>query len=311
MTTEPQSDGAPTIGAALTRAATRWPDQDALVCDGVRLTYRELTDAVRRTAAALLAHGVRRGDRVAICMGNSATWLTLFYANALIGAVAVPVDPTIAAAALERRLRQSDSVLLATVDRLFDRIDVIAALCAIEPAIESALPGTVLPRLHTVAVLGRAVPRGALSYGMFMGQAHAGSLVDRDAVERAAAGVRPNDTVLLDDGAMPSHAGLLRDAAATAAQLGVQRGDRYFSAWPFHQAASVATLLAAPRVGACLVTTPIFEPGEMLRVLERERCCTVSADAPLLHDMTSHPGFDPTRLCLRDGLAPAPPRPST
>ncbi len=46
---------APTFGAALALAAERWPDQEAFVCDGVRLTYRDLYDAARRTAAALLA----------------------------------------------------------------------------------------------------------------------------------------------------------------------------------------------------------------------------------------------------------------
>ena len=306
MTTPREADAPQTIGAALIQAATRWPDQDAFVCDGVRLTYRELGDAVRRTAAALLAHRVRRGDRVAICMGNSATWLTLFYANAMIGAAAVPIAPTGDRGSLERRLRQSDSVLLATVDRLLDTTDVTAALCAIEPALESALPGSVLPRLHTVAVLGHAVPHGALSYGTFIGQVRAGTLVDRTAVGHAATAVQPGDAALIDDDAAASHAAVLRDAAAVAASLGIQRGDRYFGAWPFLGGAGAAALLAAPSVGACLVTAPSFDPDEALRLLERERCCTVAGDDPAVRALTAHPGFDPARLCLRGDLASPP-----
>jgi len=139
-----------TFGAALLRAAAQWPDQEAFVCDGIRLTYRDLADAARRTAAALLARGVRRGDHVAICMGNSATWLTLFYANALIGAVTVPVNTRFKPAELQYCLEQSDSVLLATVDRFLDKIDFVALLREIEPAIDQALPGAALPRAQVI-----------------------------------------------------------------------------------------------------------------------------------------------------------------
>ncbi|MBV8168054.1 MAG: AMP-binding protein, partial [Alphaproteobacteria bacterium] len=188
---------APTFGAALALAAERWPDQEAFVCDGVRLTYRDLHDAARRTAAALLARGVGKGDHVAVCMGNSAAWLILFYANALIGAVTVPVNTRFKPAELKYCLAQSDSVLLATVDRFLDKIDFLGMVRGIEPAVDTQLPGTVLPRLRTLVVIGRDIPAGGLSYSAFQGQAGAGALVDRAAVARAAAAVQPDDAVLI------------------------------------------------------------------------------------------------------------------
>src|SRR5476649_1841837 len=146
-------DLAPTFGAALAHAAARWPDQEAFVCDGIRLTYRDINDGARRTAAALLARGVRKGDHVAVCMGNSAAWLTLFYANALLGAVTVPVNTRFKPAELKYCLAQSDSVLLATADRFLDKIDFITMLREIEPAFDQGLPGDALPRLRTLVVL--------------------------------------------------------------------------------------------------------------------------------------------------------------
>jgi fatty-acyl-CoA synthase len=313
MTGSRPIDDAPTVGAALMRAAAWWPDQDALVCDGVRLTYRELADATRRTAAALLSRGVARGEAVAICMSTSATAVTLFYATALIGAVAAPIDPRGTADALAQRLLQSASVLLATIDQLRAPGDVIDGLRTIEPALDRGLPGAALPRLRTVAVLGRAVPQGAVGYGIFTGQVAAPRLIDRPAVERAAAAVTADDGVVVPPGAAraaaPSHADLLRDAASAAARLGLQRGDRCFSAWSFQQAAGVTAILAAALHGACLVTMPDVEPSEALRLIERERCTQLAGDAVALGALTGHADFDPAKLSLRDGLS-APPAPT-
>ncbi len=278
---------APTFGAALGRAAARWPDQEAFVCDGARLTYRELDKAARHAAASLLARGVKRGDHVAICMGNSAAWLTLFYANALIGAVTVPVNTRFKPAELQYCLAQSDSVLLATVDRFLDKIDFVIMLRGVEPAIDRTLPGAVLPRLRTLVVLGGDVPAGAVDHAGFLAIGAA-----RDELGRAMAAVEPDDAVLIQytsgttsfpKGAMLSHANMLRDAAAVAGRIGVRSGDRYFSARPFyHVAGTTLSILVALSAGACLLTTPTFDAAESLRIMADERCELVSGNDTML-----------------------------
>ena len=55
----------------LTRSATRLPQKVALVCGGRRFTYAELDAMSNRLANALVAGGVRRGDRVAVHLHNS------------------------------------------------------------------------------------------------------------------------------------------------------------------------------------------------------------------------------------------------
>jgi len=245
----------PTVGAALLGAGARWPDQEAFVCDGIRLTYRDLADGARRTAAALIARGVRKGDAIAICVGNSAIWPTLFYAGALIGAVAVPIATASASAERVDRLRRSKSVLLVTeVDPLPD--------------------GVAPPHLHTVVALGRAVPPGAIGYGAFQGQVGTGRApIDRTAVERAAAAVGPDDAALLDDpaGALLSHAGLLRAGADTATRIGARLGDRYFTPRPFDVVAAALPILVALSAGACLLTAPTLDAAEADRIMARER----------------------------------------
>lgn len=55
----------------LQNSAERFPDKTALVCDGRRLTYAEIEAHANRLAHALTAHGVGRGDRVAVYLPNS------------------------------------------------------------------------------------------------------------------------------------------------------------------------------------------------------------------------------------------------
>jgi acyl-CoA synthetase (AMP-forming)/AMP-acid ligase II len=59
---------------------------------GARLSYTELWDRSARVAGGLTALGVRRGDRVAIRLGNGVDWVLAFLGCVLSGAIAVPVN---------------------------------------------------------------------------------------------------------------------------------------------------------------------------------------------------------------------------
>ena len=72
----------------LERSAARWPEKTALICAERRLTYREVDEQSTRLAALLQAHGVGRGDRVAIALDNSVEAVVAVFgalAAALVG----------------------------------------------------------------------------------------------------------------------------------------------------------------------------------------------------------------------------------
>src|SRR5258706_8730591 len=78
-----------TIGGALTSAAARQPEVEALVAihQRIRMTYAELAREVERVALALLALGIAKGDRVGIWSQNCAEWTLVQFATARIGAI--------------------------------------------------------------------------------------------------------------------------------------------------------------------------------------------------------------------------------
>ncbi|WP_051941181.1 class I adenylate-forming enzyme family protein [Phaeacidiphilus oryzae] len=88
--------------AMLAAQVAERPDQEAVVelpdpdpevgGERVALTYRQLWDRAQRVAGGLRAEGIRRGDRVAIRLGNGIPWVLAFWGVQLAGALAVPVN---------------------------------------------------------------------------------------------------------------------------------------------------------------------------------------------------------------------------
>jgi long-chain acyl-CoA synthetase len=78
----------------LTNSAARGPDKVALVSDGQRLTYSQIDAATNRLANALIASGIKRGDRVAIFLNNSVEAVIGIFAALKAGGVFVLVNHT-------------------------------------------------------------------------------------------------------------------------------------------------------------------------------------------------------------------------
>jgi len=81
-----------TLGELL-RASARFGDREYLVTERSRLGYAEHLAAVAALATALRdEHGVRPGDRVAICAANCPEWIVAFWAVTALGGVAVGMN---------------------------------------------------------------------------------------------------------------------------------------------------------------------------------------------------------------------------
>ena len=288
-------------------------DAEAVVTATARMSYRAQYEAVRRTAKAMHALGVRRGDFVGILLGNDETWVTLFYAAATLGAGTVPVNTRFKSSELGFCLNQADVKALFIADR-FLNIDFLAFLREAEPAIDAALPGEALPLLRHVIVLGSEIPRTARSFADFLAVGNSVTDAELDALADV---VQPSDLLLIQftsgttaypKAVMLTHDNMLRDAWAVSRRLGIRPDDRYFNCRPFfHVAGTTLSLLVSLVAGACLVTLPTFEAGAALRMMADERCTLTSGNDTLFQLMLGHPSFDPKALCLRGGWAAAGP----
>lgn len=305
----------PTTAAAVLRRTTAdCGAQEAYVGPGERLTWSQMAQGARRTAAALHAAGVRKGDHVGVLLGNGGDWIQTFLGIASLGAVTVPVNTRFKADELRFCLQQADVRLLVFSDS-FLGIDFRALLQEAEPAVGSALPGSVLPELRRAVMLGEgALPEGCQAYADFIA---AGRPVSDAELDALAADVTPDDLLLIQytsgttsfpKGVMLSHANMLLDAQAAALRMGIRADDRYFSIRPFfHVAGSTLSILVSLQTGCCLLSLPKFDVAENLAILDRERCTLISGNDTIFLMLMGHPDFDADRLHLRGGWAAAGP----
>jgi long-chain acyl-CoA synthetase len=110
-----------TMPEFLTRTAGRFPDVAALIFMGKKILYGELEALVNRFANALAAIGVKAGDKVAMLLPNMPQLVIANYAAMRIGAVVVMNNPLAGEEELTRRVNDSDSTVLITLDLLFPR----------------------------------------------------------------------------------------------------------------------------------------------------------------------------------------------
>ena len=103
-------------------SATRWPDRPALLFKGSTVSYRQLDDQSNALAAAMVAMGIKRGDRVALCLPNCPQFLLAEFAAWKVGAIACPFNPTYSDREMEEALRATGAETLVVLNRFYDKV---------------------------------------------------------------------------------------------------------------------------------------------------------------------------------------------
>jgi benzoate-CoA ligase family protein len=111
-------------------------DRPALTGVAGELTYAQLHDRVRRTAAGLREAGLRPENRLVMFMADSPEFVAVFLAALRVGAVPVPVSTMMHADALADLLRDSRARFLAVTAGF---VDLAAAAAANAPELAGVL----------------------------------------------------------------------------------------------------------------------------------------------------------------------------
>lgn len=149
----------PTIGSLLADRASRHPDRKALVLPGSTQTYRDLDRASAAVARAMLALGLRSGDRICVWLPNSPEWVAVELGAARIGVVVAPLNLRFKKADASYVIGQLDPVLLFTATRIAST-DHLGILATILPELASAsaeaLRTAHAPSLRKVIAVGES-----------------------------------------------------------------------------------------------------------------------------------------------------------
>lgn len=119
----------------LEEAAQQYPDQACTIFQDQTITYRQVNDLSDRLARALVALGIRKGDRVAVMMPNLPQFVLSFYAILKAGGVVVALNPLYQHTELEYQLGDSGAKALIALRPFADLITSVRAKTDLETLI--------------------------------------------------------------------------------------------------------------------------------------------------------------------------------
>ena len=119
-----------TLPGLLDEMVDRYPDHDFIIDGSCELTYREFREEVVRFAGGLSRLGIRRGDKVAILMGNQLEWLVADFAIVALGGVMVSINTWTTARELDYMLNHSEAAALVMSDQ-FASTDYVAMVAGL------------------------------------------------------------------------------------------------------------------------------------------------------------------------------------
>ena len=292
-----------TIGENLRRTVARFGDRDALVVrhQHYRATYRQLWEQVGRAARALLARGVKPGDRVGVWSPNRFEWVVLQYATARAGALLVTINPAYKTVELEYTLNQSGVSLLALA-RGFRQTDYLAILGEVRDR---------CPNLRDVLVLDT-------EWNAFLSEADA---VPEAALHEVETRLQFDDAINIQytsgttgnpKGATLSHHNILNNAYFASGLLNYTERDRVCVPVPFyHCFGMVLGNLGCTTRGSCIVVpAESFDPLAVLETVQAERCTSLYGVPTMFIAELGHPRFAEFDLSsLRTGVMAGAPCP--
>lgn len=206
-------------------ARAPWGDEPAMVFGPATHSFRSLRDRAADLAAGLRRAGVGRGDRVAVMMANRLEWPEVFFALAAAGAICVPVNVLLTAAEIAHVLTDSQAETL-IIDEVGAR--AIAALDRKPPRVIGVgdVDGSTASPFEDLFT-GESPPD-------LEGQPGAADLF----IYYYSSG-----TTGLPKAAMHTHDGVLWNASAQIADLGLDRTVTYLVAPSFSWAAGFHNLV--------------------------------------------------------------------
>jgi long-chain acyl-CoA synthetase len=134
-----------TIYEAIYEASLKYPDRIAYDFLDLTSTYKEFVADIDRFANALYALGLRKGDRITICMPNCPQALICFYAVNKIGGVTSMIHPLSPPKEVKFYLNLSKSKYAITLDAFYGNFKEILSDTSVEKLILAKIPDYLTP----------------------------------------------------------------------------------------------------------------------------------------------------------------------
>jgi long-chain acyl-CoA synthetase len=256
------------LATILTETALATPDAPAHRFMGTATTYGQLDEQSDQFAAGLREAGLQPGDVVALQLPNVPPFLTTYFGALKAGMVVLPLNPLLMAPELEYHLGDSSAKLLigfegihAEASKACERLGIPLYLVSVgaNPLPDDARPVSAL----LSAPDGEVVPRGP---------------------EDTAVLIYTSGTTGKPKGAELTHFQLYMNCTIAGQLFGYRSDDVTLAVLPFFHVFGLSSVInVAVRYGGCLSIVPRFQVGDVLDIIEHDRCTVLGGVPTMLH----------------------------
>ncbi|MFC3040662.1 fatty acid--CoA ligase family protein [Virgibacillus xinjiangensis] len=291
------------ITEQLAVTAQSQPEKTAYVFEDKQTSYMELERSVQKFASSLTGMGLKKGDHIALVVGNSPYYVIGLYGALRLGAVVIPINPLYMANEMNYILNDGDVKAVITMDVLLEKFAAIHEqlpgvrnyISCDSGAGSSSLEDHILgPKLHSFTDLVQA---GSPGWNP------AEWKDDETAIILYTSG-----TTGKPKGAMLTHRNIYSNAKDVADYLAINGEDRVIAALPMFHVFCLTVALNAPLMnGGTVLILPKFSPSEVFRIA-KDHQATVFAGVPTMYNYLLQSGesqgeFANIRLCISGGAA--------
>ena len=249
------------------------PSRPAVTYGDTTLSYAELWAEVRRFAAGVAGPGLRRGDRIAICLEKRVETVVASYGASAAGCAFVPINPALRPHQVGHILRDCGARMLVTSP---ERLALLESELRASDSIDRVI---VVESLDgAVPELGCEVQEWAALAG---GEERTDAGIDLD----LAAILYTSGSTGQPKGVVLSHRNLLVGGQSVSQYLENHEDDCILAVLPLSFDAGFSQLTTAFAVGAHVVLVNYLLPGDVIGLCAQHRVTGLTCVPPLWHQL--------------------------
>jgi len=289
-----------TFGKQFAETAERFPENEIMVWGDRRITFREAREEVDRLAKGLLRLGVKKGEKIAVWLPNVPEFLFAWIAASKIGAPLIPINTRYKASEFGYILGDCDATTLLFMPVFLKNhyLEMVRSVC---PEMDTCAPGRLVsknfPLLKNLVAVGGNRPAGAFSYGDVLTMGNEVARRDLDGMERR---VRVEDDLIIvytsgttgnPKGAVHTHH-ILKNEYRICNWRNLDENEKFLAFLPwFHVGGGFSQVIPCLITGGTLVIMSSFDPGEAMRLIDREKITQLDGIPTHFIMMLDHPAL--------------------
>ncbi|NWF91881.1 MAG: long-chain fatty acid--CoA ligase [Syntrophaceae bacterium] len=256
-------------------SANKFPKRTAIISEGRRLTYEEFNGRVNRLAHALLRLGLKKGEKLAVLLHNSAELTEILFATVRIGGVFTPVNFRFVGEEVLYILNHSDARFFIYGQEFSDLVETI----------RSELKG-----VEVFISVGDSTAPSVLNYENLIEGSIASEPDITISEEDECELMYTSGTTGRPKGALLTHGNILWNLVNTILGREEKVGEVSLVVGPlYHTAALNNHFITRVALAGTSILIKDFDPEKVLRMIEKEKVSVISGAPAMYHLLLASP----------------------